>query len=177
VEAAHREIYHRHADLMRFLISSGMPLPRSFRASAEFALNSLLRNAFANGELDPDRVHRLLAEAKAVEIDLDVATLEFALRHKIEHMANVAVANVADLGPIERLKRAVTLARSLPFTVDLWWVRNLCDEKMGKAYVEFLSRAEQGDQAAQAWVKQVTELSDELLFAYPVGRAAQAAAS
>jgi alpha-amylase/alpha-mannosidase (GH57 family) len=176
VETAYREIYQRHADLMRFLISSGMPLPRSFRASAEFALNSFLRDAFANGELDPDRVHRLLAEVKAVEIDLDVATLEFALRHRIEQMANIAVANVADLGPIERLKKAVMLARSLPFAVDLWWVQNLCHEKIGKEYPEFLSRAEQGDQEAQAWVKQVTELSDELLFAYPVGRAAQAAA-
>jgi alpha-amylase/alpha-mannosidase (GH57 family) len=177
VEAAHREIYHRHADLMRFLISSGLALPKSFRASAEFALNSLLRDAFTNGDLDPDRVHRLLAEAKAVEIDLDVATLEFALRHKIEHMANVAVTNVADMGPVEQLKRAVTLARSLPFTVDLWWVRNLCHEKLGRAYVEFLPRAEQGDQAAQAWIKQVTELSDELLFAYPLGRAVETAVS
>jgi alpha-amylase/alpha-mannosidase (GH57 family) len=177
VEAAHRELYHRHADLMRFLIRSGLPLPKSFRTSAEFALNSLLREAFANGDLDPNRIQHLLAEARAVEIDLDVATLEFALRHRIEQMANVAAAHVADLSSIERLKKAVTLARSLPFTLDLWWVRNLCHEKIGEAYSEFLARAEQGDQPAQAWVKQVDELSDELLFAYPVGRAAEAVAS
>src|SRR5262249_49217048 len=78
VEAAQRQIYQRHAELMGFLSGSGMPLPKGLRASATSALNSLLRDALASEELELelDRVTPLLDEAKSLEIVLDAATLE-----------------------------------------------------------------------------------------------------
>jgi len=173
VEAAHRQIYQRHAELMRFLIRSGAPLPNDFRASAESALNSLLRDAFAGDDLEPDSIHDLLQEAEAVHIDLDVSTLEFALRRRMESMAEVIVANVADLPSIARLRKAVHLARSLPFSVNIWWVQNLCHEWIKRAYKEFLSKAEAGDKDAQAWTSQVTELSEGLCFSVSISDSAQ----
>ena len=173
VEAAHQQIYQRHAELMRFLISSGMPLPKGFRASAESALNSLLRDAFAGDELEPVRIQGLLQEAKAVDIDLDASTLEFVLRRRIEAMAEVIVANVADLRPIARLQKAVHLARSLPFSVNIWWVQNLCHERITRGYNEFLLNAKAGDKDAQAWISQVTELSEELCFSVSISDSAQ----
>ena len=173
VEASHRQIYQHHAELMRFLISSGVPLPKGFRASAEFALNSLLRDAFAGDELEPERIHSLLREAKAVHVDLDASTLEFALRRRIEAMAEVVVSNVADLQSIARLRKAVNLARSLPFSVNIWWVQNLCHERITQTYNEFLSKAEAGDRDAQAWIAQVAELSEELRFSVSIIDSAQ----
>jgi alpha-amylase/alpha-mannosidase (GH57 family) len=173
VEAAHRQVYRRHAELMRFLISSGVPLPKGFRASAESALNSLLRDAFAGDELEPEHIHGLLQEAKAVRIDLDASTLEFALRRRIEAMAEAFVANVADLPVIARLCKAVHLARSLPFAVNIWWVQNLCHERINWAYNEILSKAEAGDRDAQAWISQVTELSEELRFSVSIADSAR----
>jgi alpha-amylase/alpha-mannosidase (GH57 family) len=173
VEAAHQQIYQRHAELMQFLISSGMPLPKGFRASAESALNSLLRDAFAGDELEPERIQGLLQEAKAVDIDLDASTLEFVLRRRIEAMAEVIVANVADLRPIARLRKAVHLARSLPFSVNIWWVQNLCHERITRGYDEFLLNAKAGDKDAQAWISQVTELSEELCFSVSITDSAQ----
>ncbi len=164
VEAAHRQIYLRHAEFMRFLISAGVPLPKGFRASAESALNSLLRDAFTGDELDPERIHGLLQEAKAVRIDLDASTLEFALRSRMEAMAEVVVANVGDLQAIARLEKAVHLAGSLPFSVNIWWVQNVCHERITRAHSEFLSKATAGDASAQAWILQASELSRELRF-------------
>ena len=164
VEAAHRQIYNRHAELMRFLISSGVPLPKGFRASAESALNSLLRDAFAKDELEPERIHSLLQQAKAVHIDWDASALEFALRRRIEAMAEVVVSNLADLPSIARLQKVVHLARSLPFQVNIWWVQTLCHDRIMEAYNEFLPKAAAGDADAQAWISQVTGLSEELSF-------------
>jgi alpha-amylase/alpha-mannosidase (GH57 family) len=169
VEASHRQIYQRHAELMRFLISSGVPLPNGFRASAESALNSLLREAFTREELDPERIHSLLREAKAVHIDLDASTLEFELRRRIEAMAEVVFANVADLQAIARLRKAVNLARSLPFPVNIWWVQTFCYERITQAYNSFLLKADAGDKDAQAWIAQVAELSAELSFSVGAG--------
>jgi len=177
VEAAHRQIYQHHAELMRFLISSGVPLPKGFRASAESALNSLLRDAFAGDDLEPEHIHALLQEAKAVQIDLDASTLEFVLRRRVEAMAEATLANVADLRSIARLQKAVHLARSLPFSVNIWWVQNLCQEWITRAHNEFRSKAEAGDKEAQAWIAQVIELSEELRFSATITDSASAAAT
>jgi hypothetical protein len=169
VDAVHRQVYERHAEFMRFLASSGMPLPRSFQASARSALNSFLRDALAADELRTDRVHSLLTEAKALEIILDAATLGFVLRKRIEKMAEAVAADVADVRQIEQLQKAVALARSLPFAVDLWWVQTLCHEWIEQAYGGFLSNANAGDKNAQAWISAVVALSEQLLFLHPCG--------
>jgi len=164
VEAAHRQIYEHHAELMRLLIDAGMPLPRDFRASAESALNSFLRDAFVVDELEPGRVDRVLIEAKSLGIALDAATLEFVLRKRIETMAELVAADFANIHSIARLQKAVALLRSLPFPVDLWWVQTLCHRWIAEAYVSFLEKAEKGDKEAQAWTVQVALLSEQLRF-------------
>jgi alpha-amylase/alpha-mannosidase (GH57 family) len=169
VEASHRQIYERHAELMRLLIDSGMPLPRDFRASAESALNSFLRDAFAVDEPEPGRVDRVLKEAKTLGIALDATTLEFVLRKRIETMAEVVAADFANIDSISRLQKAVALLHSLPFLVNLWWVQTLCHKWIGEAYGGFLEKAEKGDKDAQAWTMQVAELSEQLGFLNPGG--------
>jgi alpha-amylase/alpha-mannosidase (GH57 family) len=169
IEAAHRQVYGRHGDYMRFLNSLGIPLPRSLRASAEFALNSQLREAFCREELNPERIHSLLQESKELNVELDVATLEFTLRGRIGAIAESAVVQSADPALLEHLKRAVKLARSLPFPVNLWWVQNLHHERLAQAYNQLLPQADKGDQQAQAWVTQFAELSDQLSFSLPTG--------
>jgi alpha-amylase/alpha-mannosidase (GH57 family) len=175
VEAAHRQTYVRHGGLMRFLISSGMPLPESFRASAKSALNSLLRDALASDELDTNRIQDLLKETKAVDVHLDVATLEFVLRKKMEKMAEGA--KDGDFHSIERLHKAVALARTLPFSVNLWWVQNLFHEWMERAYADFRSRATKGEVEAQAWLGHLAGLSDDLQFLPPAEDSIEAASA
>jgi alpha-amylase/alpha-mannosidase (GH57 family) len=169
IEAAHRQIYERHAELMRLLIDSGMPLPRDFRASAESALNSFLREAVAVDEPEAGRVERVLKEAKALGIALDAATLEFVVKKKIESMAEVAATDFANIVSVVRLQKAVALLRSLPFPVDLWWVQTLCYKWIGEAYGGFLEKAEKGNKDAQAWTAQVAVLSEQLGFLSPDG--------
>ena len=174
VDAAHRQVYERHAEFMQFLTGSGMPLPKSFQAAARSALNSFLRDELAADELRTDRIHSLLGEVKALEIILDAATLGFVLRKRIEKMAEAVAANVADVRQIEQLQKAVALARSLPFAVDLWWVQTLCHEWIEQAYAGFSSKANAGDKNAQAWISVVVALSEQLLFLHPSGETVQA---
>jgi hypothetical protein len=172
VEAAHRRTYERHGALMRFLISSGMPLPESFRASAKSALNGLLRDALSSNELDASRIQDLIKETKAVDVHLDAATLEFVLRKKMERMAETC-AKGADLCSVEQLHKAVALARSLPLSVDLWWVQNLCHEWIGRVYGDFRSKADTGDAEACAWISHLSALSEHLQFLPPVEETAE----
>jgi hypothetical protein len=86
-EAAHIKLYTRNADLMRVLTELQMPLPKTLRASAEFALNHHLRTEFLGDEPNLQRVAPLIEEARAVNVSLDVPTLEYALRSRLEQMA------------------------------------------------------------------------------------------
>ena len=81
------DIYRNHAPLMRFISSLGSPMRKEFSAPMEHALNSLLRNAFSNEELDEARVRGLLKEAQYHGVTLDETTLEFTLRRTLERLA------------------------------------------------------------------------------------------
>jgi alpha-amylase/alpha-mannosidase (GH57 family) len=129
-EAAHIRLYARNADLMRFLTELGIPLPKTLRASAEFALNHQLRKEFLGEAPNRQRVAPLIEEARAVNVSLDLSTLEHALRIRLEQMAEGLSDSHADSFLRHRLQAAVELARSLPFPINLWQVQNVFYEQL-----------------------------------------------
>jgi hypothetical protein len=129
-EAAHIRLYDRNADLMRFLAERQIPLPKTFRASAEFALNYQLRKEFLGEGPTLQRVAPLIDEARAINVSLDLSTLEFALRNRLEQMAEGLSDCLSDPVLCHRFRAAVELARSLPFPVNLWQVQNIFYEQL-----------------------------------------------
>jgi hypothetical protein len=129
-EAAHIRLYARSAALMRFLTERHIPLPKTFRASAEFALNHQLRNEFLGEGPNLQRVAPLIEEARAVNASLDLSTLEYALRNRLEQMAEGLSNSLADPLLCQRFRAAVELARALPFPINLWQVQNLFYEQL-----------------------------------------------
>jgi alpha-amylase/alpha-mannosidase (GH57 family) len=161
-EAAHLRLYARNAELMCLLTDLQIPLPKTFRASAEFALNHLLRKEFLGDEPNVQRVAPLIAQAKAVNVSLDVPTLEYALRTRLEQMAEELLAGAADPLLRARFLAAVDLARDLPFQVTLWHVQNLFYEQL-----HYLARQSQAGipQALEAIVAgELARLGEALLF-------------
>jgi len=130
-EAAHSQ----NAALMRSLTNLQIPLPKTFRSSAEFALNQHLRAEFSGEEPNLQRIAPLIEEAKAINVRLDLSTLEHALRTRLEQMAEQLSASPIDPRLLPRFRAAVELARALPFPVNLWHVQNLFHEQL-----RFLSR-------------------------------------
>jgi len=134
-EAAHSRFYVQNAALMRSLTNLQIPLPKTFRSSAEFALNQHLRAEFSGEEPNLQRIAPLIEEAKAINVRLDLSTLEHALRTRLEQMAEQLSASPIDPRLLPRFRAAVELARALPFPVNLWHVQNLFHEQL-----RFLSR-------------------------------------
>jgi len=126
-ESTYDQFYGRNADLMRFLVDLQIPVPKTAQVSAAFALNHRLRNEFVSHEPNLQRVKPILEEAKALHVELDVATLEFAFRRRLEQMAETLST---DPGSLTRFKTAVELARALPFSVNLWQVQNAFYEQL-----------------------------------------------
>ncbi len=151
-EAAYLQLYEHHAALMRFLASLGTPMPREFTAAVEYALNSLLRRACSAEDLDAERVHTLLGEARASHTSLDKTTLEFILRHKIESLARRFMADSSNLEGLENLQKALSIVKQMPFPVNLWSVQNDIYALGGTVYVRVRRKAARGDSEAQNWI-------------------------
>ncbi|MEW6458955.1 MAG: DUF3536 domain-containing protein [Bacillota bacterium] len=162
LEANYRHIYEHHASLMRFLGALGIPQPKELRTAAEFVLNTDLRRAFADEEFSLKRIAKLLDQAAACGVPLDSAGLDYVLEQTMERMAGRLQAEPHNLDTLTGLNAAVGLARSLPFTVDLWKVQNIYYELLQRVYSGFEERAAAGDDRARVWIEHFAALGDKL---------------
>src|SRR5581483_45072 len=71
ISSSLRQIYEEHAPLMRFLSEFNAPMPRVLHMTAEFVVNSSLRRAFEEQDLDLDRIRTLLDVATRERIALE----------------------------------------------------------------------------------------------------------
>ena len=161
-EATYRNIYEKRAQLIHFLNDIRVPIPKALQSAAETALNSQLRQAFQNAEVDFEVVRRLLKEASSVHVDLDRTTVEFSIRKRIEEVADEFAAHPADLGTLKKLKLLLEVSASLPFSVVLWEAQNTLYAPLIKSHQEWRSEAEKGNNAAQDWLSVLTAVSEKL---------------
>jgi hypothetical protein len=99
-----------------------------------------------------------------VGITLDTETLEYALRHRIEQMAQQLMVAPSELSAMDKLDGAVALLGLLPFTVNLWKIQNIFYEILQSVYPELKKRAGKGDKEAKTWVSRFTALGERLFI-------------
>jgi hypothetical protein len=93
--------------------------------TAEFVINSALRRAFERPELDFERIHSLLDSARREGVNLDSTGLEFVLRQRMVQVMNWYRQEPMNLARLQTAHAAISLARTVPFTVNLWKAQNL----------------------------------------------------
>jgi alpha-amylase/alpha-mannosidase (GH57 family) len=161
-ENAYLHLYENHAALMRFISSLGTPMPGEFGTTIEFALNSLLRRAFAAEELDAPRVRGLLQDARSYKVKLDQTTLEFTLRRTLERMGARLGAEPANLDSLRQLENGLKITRELPFQVVLRTVQNRVYDIYTRLYGRYQRRSHKGDPEAQEWIEKFRSVANLL---------------
>ncbi len=156
-EASYRQIYASDAMLMYFVRSLGMPLPNRFRMAADFILNTDLRRTMESRPLDLTRIRAMVEETNRLGVEVDGATLEFALRGTIEAIAADFARNPRESKLMEEFAGAVGLARSLPFEVQLWNAQNVWHDLLLNLYPKLRDSAE--------WSEAFRALGRQLQFA------------
>ena len=159
---AYRTIYENQAPLIRFLNSLNIPVPAAFKAAADVAINSQLRQAFERPDLDADNIQSYLKEAATSRVPLDTTTLEFTIRRRLEQQATRFAEHPDDMENVQRFRKQLELAQTLPFPVTLWEVQNISYAPLMKAIEERRLRAENNDPEASTWMKELTALRNGL---------------
>ena len=160
--AAYRTIYENQAPLIRFLNSLNIPVPAAFKAAADVAINSQLRQSFERPDLDADNIQSYLKEAATSRVPLDTTTLEFTIRKRLEEQAARFAEHPDDMENVQRFRKQLELAQTLPFPVTLWEVQNISYAPLMKAIEERRLAAENNDHEAVTWMKELTALRDGL---------------
>ena len=153
-----REIYEAQAQLLRFMSDCGIPIPRELKASAEVALNGLLRQALAAPELDKTAIQGLLEEMHIAGIPLDQAGLEIVLRRNLEKGADLFFEDPRNLARLAKFRDNLIAARALPFRLVLWSVQNRCYEVLQKVYPQVRENG-LNEKADAHWLAQFQELA------------------
>jgi hypothetical protein len=161
-DAGYRQIYENNVPLAHFLRDLGVPLPRAIRTAAEFAVNSQLRLAFADEQMNLEHVRILLQGAQSDGIELDATTLEYTLRLTLERLFERFEKEPFNTPLVQRLEAIVELARSLPFEVVLWAAQNIWAKLHHSTFEELRRGVHPETEDAVAWTEHFLALGEKL---------------
>lgn len=162
----YRQVYEKHAPLMRFLSDLALPVPEAFRTSADYVLNTDLRRVLG-GDVDLARVHRVLEQVRTAQATLDSASLTLPLERALERIAGTLWHAPTDLRILHQLRDLAAIAKSIAPETDVWKVQNIFFDLMEEVYPDQKARAEADDSAAAEWIRIFKELAEPLAVSIP----------
>jgi hypothetical protein len=162
VEEIYRQIYETNASFLRFLKDLEQRPPKALATAAEFILNLRLRRSLEDEHLDVDGIEKLLEEVESVGVPLEVTSLEIAIRRRIEAAAERFLDDPAQISLLEGLERAVDIATSLPFPVELRKVQDICYGILKTLLPRMEKEAQEGVEETGRWVEHFVSLSEKL---------------
>lgn len=162
IETIFRREYERHSPMMRFIDDLFMPLPRPFQTVAEYALTSMINEAFAEEELDHDRIEALIKDATRGNIPLDTKLLEITLRRRLEQTERQLLDDPANFTRLEQFHRELMLIPCMPFEINLWEIQNNYWGLVQTIMHEFKYKAMRGDEDARRWLDIFRKVGDLL---------------
>ncbi len=124
-EASYRQIYDRHAPLLRFLSANSLAQPRILTMTAEFVLNANLERELGRQEIDPVRVEALLEQAQQERVNLDRTGLGYTLQKSLIRKMETLREDPTDPAALENVLNAAKIVRAGGFHVNLWRTQNI----------------------------------------------------
>jgi alpha-amylase/alpha-mannosidase (GH57 family) len=161
IEVEHRKIYEANYPLMRFLCDTGNFVPRAFQSSARLILNSDLRKELANENSNTQLIGKLLSDVKLWKVGLNT-DLGYVFRRTLEKKMFEFSGKPENTGILSQTLTMLTLAKSMPFAVELKELQNIYYQMLKTTYIEIQARRKQGSQLNVEWTNQFKNLGEAL---------------
>jgi hypothetical protein len=164
LEHRFRLITERYEPLMRFLQTTGVPMPSALRTASDFVLHADLWSQIHAESLDLPALRPLLREAQNRGDRVLDEDLRFACKNRMEQMIQRIAEQPEDKDQVRLLEQFTEVVSPLSLGMSLWKVQNTYWELLRKVGPSFKERAEHGDTAALEWVAEFSKLGDRLGF-------------
>lgn len=118
-------------------------------------------------ELDIGAIQSALREAQAIHIDLDVTTLEFVIRKRLEKESKQFADHLNAVENGSKFRQFVDLVLSLPFPVVLWNAQNILYGPIRQT-LQKVDASQNGDAPSkQVFRDELRQLGERLKIASP----------
>ena len=164
--SVYRQLYKKSSALIKFFVDSGNPLPPFIYSLAQVVLNSDLLTAFEHSEIDTKHIKALLRDAAIANISLDVSTLEYALKTRLESKIKQLMNTPDNLSMIHELEGTVEIVDDLPFTLNLWKVQKDIFSIYRNRYHRTAKQAVKGNKKAEKWLEHFNNLANKLSISF-----------
>jgi alpha-amylase/alpha-mannosidase (GH57 family) len=158
---AYRLLTDRFAPLTNFLKDIHAPPLVPLAPAAEFVLNAQLRKQFENGQIDPERVKNLIAEAQTDNVALETDALAYVVKTHFDRLSEMFFKSPEDLDLLQRFANSAALLPALPFSVNLWKAQNIYDQLRANVLPEMKKR---GNEESKVWTEKFLTLGEQLGF-------------
>jgi len=162
VEGSLKKIYEDNYSVMNFLSSLHNPVPPAFLASAQYVVNSELRNMFVSDHVDLNRLESLIQHAQKWSFRLDKEMIRFVTSEWITRAADRLHRSPEEDDPLEDINRVMALLEPLNLDLDIWKAQNMCFKLTSTVVPGIREKAQQGDKDAGRWLEQFDILSRRL---------------
>jgi hypothetical protein len=160
-EEVYRQLYERHAPLMRFVLDVGVPLPGAFRTTVEFVLDGELRRELRREPIDVERVRQLAEEARRSGAVLDAEGLAYWLGALLRRRLRAIERDALDERHLAALENDLRAAAALPFPLDLYEAQNRYWKLLQELRPERLRQAASSPEA-RAWLERFDRVGELL---------------
>lgn len=162
IEVSFRQIFEHRYPIMQGMQEMKIPLPKALATPIEFILNSDIRHALEDEELDFVRIEKLVKEIKGLSLEPDKTTLGFIASQKIEALMTKFSQQPGDASKLETVVKFFRIIRELNLDLNLWKAQNIYFSIGRKLYGAMRESAEKGDANAKRWFDNFDDLSNYL---------------
>jgi hypothetical protein len=162
VDASYRHIYENNYAIMSFYDSLQRRVPRPFRLAAKYLLNTDLKKAFEEKELDVEKLGRLIDDTQKWSVDVDTTTIGYVASRWITASMNELGEDPEDIELFEKINSVLEVSAPLKMSLDLWEAQNIYFSIGKNLYDPMMEKAEGDDSTAKKWLESFIRLGHDL---------------
>jgi alpha-amylase/alpha-mannosidase (GH57 family) len=159
-----QSLFEHSRTLMEFVKETGTPVPQILLISAPPALNSALKKAITQEEIDAEAVQRIVGHIRKWQIAIDSPDTEYFLRRHAESLTRALTRDPSDLKLMARIQKFMDLKNEIPIDIVLWQVQNDYYLLAKTIYRDYLAKAQNGEEGAGIWLEAFRKLGETFRF-------------
>jgi alpha-amylase/alpha-mannosidase (GH57 family) len=165
MESRFRLIAERYAPLLKFLESTGTPLPAGLDTVIDFVLHKEIREQVEADPPNLERLRSLIREAEPRGTRVLDPHISYVVKNRMEKLMDELETDPESVERMTLLSHLAALVMPLPLGLNLYKVQNTYWEMAQKTLPTYRDRAQAGDEAAQNWAREFLALGNTLGFA------------
>ncbi len=161
-ESSFRQSYKQYYPIMQVMESMNIPLPKAFDTTAEFTLNTDLRNILETDAIDFETLESCIEEIKRWNITIDKKTLGFVAMQKVNSLMGRLQTIPENTQLLETINKLLQSLDTLALELNMWEAQNIYFSVGKKTYTDMHTKKQAGDSSAAQWLQEFDQLGHYL---------------